>query len=286
MRTTLKRMRATASGARSRGPAIVACALAVWPGATAGQTIRGVVFEEDTDIPVVGAQLEVLRADSTPERLVTSDRRGAFEVQVHLSGTYLLLASHLSYTGGGPARVEIGEHEVVTVILRMGRTAVPLEPLVVTARSADRLAGFYRRAGALRSGYFLTREDIERQRAAVASQLLSMTPGVWLSPADRGSILTMRGLGGRCPATVLLDGLPVAQELGMSIDEFTAPGLLEGVEIYPPNTPVPLDLPTYTNDCGVVAFWSRRSATRPLTLKRAIVAGAIAALILLSATVF
>lgn len=287
MSTTSRR--GTSPGrADSRGLALLVCALMACPATASAQTIRGVVYEDDTEVPVEGARIDVLRADSTPEGVATTDRRGAFDIPVHTPGTYLLLASHPAFTPGAAAAVEVAEHEIVTVVLRMGRTVVPLEALLVTARSRDRLAGFYRRAGAGRDGYFLTRGDIEGRRAAIASQVLLMTPGIGLAPAGRGTsnLITMRGLSGRCRAVVLLDGLPIAQEMGMSIDEFTAPALLEGVEIYPPNTAVPIDLPAYTNDCGVVAFWSRRSAFRPLTLRRVIVGGVIAALILLSATAF
>jgi hypothetical protein len=85
---------------------------------------------------------------------------------------------------------------------------------------------------------------------------------------------------------VLLDGLPVAQDVGVSIDEVTTSATLEGIEIYPPNITVPQALRIIHNDCGVVALWSKREVFRPLTWTRGIIAGTVAAIILLLSGVF
>jgi hypothetical protein len=247
---------------------------------------------------VEGATIEVLHADSTPAGTVTSDEQGWFELDVREGGRYLLRPSHPSYLAFGLDSVNVGEHEIVSVALRMGPSAIPLERLVVTARSGDRLAGFYERAGRNGFAYFLERAEIEKRRAAQASQLLRSVPGVRIVPvgsltmpdslfgaAGPGvNMIGMRGIRGQCAATVLLDGLPVAQDLGMSIDDYTSPALLEGVEIYPPNVALPQAFPVLENECGVVAFWSRREAFRPLTWTRVIIAGVVGLLILLASS--
>jgi len=266
---------------------VLAIALAGLPATLAAQTLKGVVLEGNTENPVIGASIEVLRTDSTRVSTVTSNKQGWYELDVASGGRYLLRPSHPSYTATGLESVEVGEHEIVSVVVRMGPTAIPLARLVVTARSRDRLAGFYNRAEGNPAAYFLKREEIERRRAARPSQLVQMIPGLWLARSADGSnnLITMRGIMGRCPADVLLDGLPVAQDMGVSIDEYTTANLLEGVEIYPPNTILPTELPVQVNECGVVAFWSRRSAFQPLTWTRGIIAGAVAILILLGSGV-
>ena len=260
-------------------------ALALLPSGIAAQAIRGVVVEGTTSVPIPGATVELLAADSTPLRTVTSDRRGWFQLDVAAGGRYFLRPRHPSYTAVSLDSVRVGEHEIVTVMLRMGISAIPLEPLVVTARSRDRLAGFYRRAEENRRGQFIHREFIDRRIALRPSQLVRMTPGVFVIPTDNGlsSIITMRGVtGGRCAAAIFLDGLPVPQEVGMTIDDFTAADQLEGIEIYDAYTIPPPELPATTNECGIVAFWSRRDAFRPFTWKRVIAGVVLGAFILLT----
>jgi len=266
-----------------RSIAVVAV-LALLPAALRGQTIRGAVLEGDTTEPVVGATIDLLSADSTLLRSASSDKRGWFELELESEGKYLLRPSHPSYTAAGIDTVSVGKHEIVTVVLRMGRTAIPLEPLVVTARSRDRLSGFYSRSERGGPGHFIHRDYIESRIASRPTQLLWMVPGVRIVPNADGlsSVITLRGPAGRCAPDIFLDGLPVPQDIGMSIDDATAAALLEGVEIYDAYTISPPELPVTTNNCGIVAFWSRRDAFRPFTWKRLAIGILLGGIILLS----
>jgi hypothetical protein len=258
---------------RSLLPALGVALVLALPATLHAQTIRGVVLEDDSTVPIAGATVELLRADSTPHRSAVSDARGWFELDAGSAGSYLLRPSHpshSSWTGPGLDSVTVGAHEIVTVVLRMGRTVIPLEPLIVAARSRDRLSGFLERAAQPGQGRFIHREFIAGRVTARPSELLRMTPGVWLVPGDGGEshAITMRGPAGRCPAALFLDGLPVPQAIGMSIDHFTAADLLEGIEIYDAHTIPPSVLGVIANDCGVVAFWSRRDAHRPFSWRQ------------------
>jgi len=261
-----------------------AVALALLPVSLLGQTIRGIVLEGGTSEPIAGALIELLRADSTLHGSTQSDRRGWFRLDVGDEGTYLLRPSHLSYAATGTDSVSVGKEEVVTVVLRMGRTAIPLEPLLVAARSHDRLSGFYDRAERGRWGRFIRREYIERRSGSRPSQLIRMAPGIRIVPTDNGlsNSITMRGAFGWCAADIFLDGLPLSQDIGMSIDDFTAADLLEGIEIYDAHTIPPPEFAVTTNDCGVIAFWSRNSAFKPLSWKRVIVGVVLGVVLLLS----
>ena len=271
---------------RPRQAFALAVALVLVPAFAGAQTVRGVVLEEDGTAPIAGATIELLREDSTLVGSVATDRRGWFHLEIGREGRYLLRPTHPSFVAMALDSVSVGRHEIVTVVLRMGRSAIPLEPLVVTARSRDRLAGFYERSETLRQGRFIHRPYIERRIAARPSQLLAMTPGVGIMAMDNGltRVITMRsaGGGGWCPAAVFLDGLPVPQNLGMSIDEFTASTLLEGVEIYDAYVPPPVELPVTMNECGIVAFWTRRESHRPMTWKKVAVGLLLAGVFVLS----
>jgi hypothetical protein len=263
----------------------VALALAL-PAALHAQVIRGVVFEDGSSQPVVGATIELLRADSTTQASVESDARGWFHLDAGRAGTYLLRPSHAAYRAAGLDSVSVGQHEIVTVVLRMGPSVIPLERLVVTARSRDRLSAVLERAEQGQPGRFVLRDYIESRVTARPSELLRMAPGVRVDPVagdPHSNLITMRGPGGRCAAALFLDGLPVSQTLGTSIDNFTAADLLEGVEIYDAYTVPPAELRVVSNDCGVIAFWSRRDAHRPFSWKRVALGALIGGAILLLA---
>jgi hypothetical protein len=255
------------------------------PVAADAQAIRGVLLEGNGTEPITGATIDVLRTDSTFVTTVTSDQRGWFRLELDREGTYLLRPSHSAYTASGLDSVTVGRHEVVSVVLRMGPAVIPLDRLVVAARSRDRLAGFYERAESGTRGRFIHRPFIEARVGSLPTELLRMTPGVVITSSDdrHSNFITLRGPGGRCPAAVFLDGLPVPQHIGASIDEFTAADLLEGVEIYDAYTMPPAGLPITNNECGIVAFWSRRDVHRPFTWKRLAAALLVGAFIVLTA---
>jgi hypothetical protein len=255
------------------------------PAAADAQAIRGVILEGNGTEPITGAAIDVLQTDSTLVTTVTSDQRGWFRLELDSEGTYLLRPSHSAYTASGLDSVTVGRHEVVSVVLRMGPAVIPLDRLVVAARSRDRLAGFYERAESGTRGRFIHRPFIEARVGSLPSELLRMTPGVVITSSDdrHSNFITLRGPGGRCPAAVFLDGLPVPQHIGASIDEFTAADLLEGVEIYDAYTMPPAGLPITTNECGIVAFWSRRDVHRPFTWKRLVATLLVGAFIVLTA---
>jgi hypothetical protein len=243
------------------------------PAGAAGQTIRGAVLEEDTATPIVTAAVEVRGADMT--YTAVSNEVGWFQLHLSEPGQYVLRPSHLSYTAAGADTVTVARHEIVTVVVRMGRAAIPLEPLVVATRTFHPLKGFYDRMEQGRRGYFVGRDFIQRRLALRPSHLVDMTPGIRVMGASSvlgsdftSSTITMRGVGGRCAANVFLDGMPVPPGI-TSIDELTSADQLEGVEIYHSFAEAPeifysmfqlhgLDSAGFMRQCGVVAFWSRR----------------------------
>jgi hypothetical protein len=242
------------------------------PAGAAAQTIRGVILEEGATTPIAMATVEVRGADTT--YTAVTNEVGWFQLHLREPGRYLLRPAHMSYAAAGEDTVTLARHEIVTVMVRMGRAAIPLEPLVVATRTFHPLKGFYDRMEQNRRGYFVRRDFIQRRLALRPSQLVDMTPGIRvIGPSSMlgsnfTSTITMWGVGGRCAANVFLDGMPVPPGI-TSIDELTSPDQLEGVEIYDSFAAAPeifysmfqlhgLDSDGYMRQCGVVAYWSRR----------------------------
>jgi hypothetical protein len=245
---------------------------ALTPASAAGQTIRGVVLEEGTTTPIPTATVEVRGADTT--HTAVTNEVGWFELHLQEPGQYVLRPSHMSYAAVTADTLTLDRFEIVTVVMRMGLAAIPLEPLVVATRTFHPLKGFYDRMESGKRGYFVKRDFIQRRLAVRPSHLVDMTPGIRIRRPSSvlgsdftGSIM-MWGPGGYCRANVFLDGLPVPPGI-TSIDQLTSADQLEGVEIYHSFAAAPeifysmfqlhgLDSDGFRRQCGVVAYWSRR----------------------------
>lgn len=247
------------------------------PAAADAQTIRGTVVEDGTRQPIHGAVVELRLEDGTRFATAQSNEQGMFLLSVRRAGTYTLHLAHIAYTSVNSEAFSLRQDESVQMELRLARTTIPLEPLVVTARSSGHLEGFRERSQRRGSaGYIMTREQIEARPGASATTLLREVPGVIITSmippgprvqdptAQEGGVIdpvristiSMRSGTGECSPTVFIDGM-VAQQAGpvSGIDDLLRPEFLEGVEVYHGGAVPP---PLYGRDgCGVVAFWTR-----------------------------
>lgn len=269
-------MRRTALAAAALLPLLVAPA-------TRAQTVRGNVLEDGTKTPIVGATIELLVRDSVAAA-ATSDSTGWFELEPEKPGTFTVRPSHPSFAAVRSDTLTAGKGEIVTITIHMGRAAIPLEPLVVTARARDRLEGFRQRVEHGGMGRYLQREDFEKREGMNVTDVLRMTPGVQIVPVARGvafhtNIITLRG----CRANVFIDGMPVRQYDDSGVDELLTPEMIEGAEIYASPATAPAELMAPFSDCGVVALWTRGGeGGRPFSWKRlGIAALLVGALVLL-----
>ncbi len=187
------------------------------------------------------------------------------------AGAYALRVTRLGYAGYTSEAIEFSSGETVVVELRIGVAAIPLEPLVVTARRSPRRGRFaefeQRRTDPARaSGRFVTREDIDRRPLARPSEHLVGIASVTVRPVittgspfgpDRNLIFLpgTRSSGG-CIAHLYIDGVHVPQSTDFTIDDYLDSSVLGGIEVYPRPAFVP---PQYQRDdlCGAVLFWTR-----------------------------
>jgi TonB family protein len=154
--------------------------------------------------------------------------------------------------------IRVAPNEVAEVDFQMAAVETRLEPVVVSSRrkrQGGRLAGFYERMQSGLSGYYLTRDDLERGNPRQLTNVLQRVPGVEIM---RGRI---RMRGRQCAPLVWLDG--VAMPAGeVDINTF-APASLEGIELYLTATGAPLRY-SHTVDrgrCGTILLWSRGADT-------------------------
>ena len=251
--------------------------------AMSAQTVRGMVLEDTTKTPVAGALIELLEHDSV-RASATTDSLGWFKIELDAPGSFRLRPSHPSYTAVRSDTLTVGKGEIVTLTVRMGRAAIPLEPLVVTARAQDRLAGFRERMARGGLGRYLDRDDFEQRGGSNVTDVLRSTAGVQIVqvPLARGTgfytnIINLRG----CRATVFIDGMPVSQYDQSGVDQLLTTDMIEGVEIYASPATAPAELMAPFSDCGVVAFWTRSGEGGPISWKRVGIAAAIIGLLVL-----
>lgn len=260
---------------------LVSVGLLLVPAAAHAQMIQGLVMEDGTEETITGAQVDLVGPDGRSLAGARTDGRGFFLLRIGRAGTYTIRLTHLSYAAVESDTVTVGAHESVSVELRMSRAALPLEPLVVTARADIRRAtGFderMNRPGA--AGHFVTRQQVDRRRGVRATELLDRIPGVDLRPVTCGmtlcgNVILMRGMGvtvqragemdfthtvtDQCEPTVYVNGQVVAQsgDGTGTLDTFLTPANVEGVEVYTRGSTAPPPI-LARSACGVVAFWTR-----------------------------
>ncbi|MGH7467794.1 MAG: hypothetical protein ACRENP_07360 [Longimicrobiales bacterium] len=116
-----------------------------------------------------------------------TDRTGSLRLSSPMAGRYALCVRHVAFAACQSDPLQLQPGRTLEVAVRLGREAIPLEPLVVTARgaSASRLAGFRERRSTETFGKFVSREEIDRRPAAEVSDFFRSMPGVFVVPVKR-----------------------------------------------------------------------------------------------------
>jgi hypothetical protein len=243
--------------------------LAVRAGA---QEIRGAVLDQVSGLPVAAAAVTLVGANERGLVQVLTDSAGTFALEADDAGSFLLKVRALGYRSLATKRVEVGYGELVVVALMLAVEAVPLDPLVVKARSHPPNpylagAGFYERRR-LGGGAFLTREEIMRNRPDQLSDVIRSLPGIQAAPSGlpgRRSWSLNGRQSTRCQPTLVLDGLPTLvggqvplRSRDNPLDEAVTPRDIEGLEIYLGPAGVPTVFNVTNAACGAIVVWTRR----------------------------
>ncbi|MEO8193751.1 MAG: TonB family protein [Gemmatimonadales bacterium] len=202
---------------------------------------------------------------SVASRSAVTNERGEFYFRDLPEGTVTVRARRLGFIPDS-VKVTVASKGTARVELRLLTVATALSPVVVRsgARSyTGRLAGYYQRLEKGNSGYFISRQQIDRENPRMLSQLLTHVPGV-TAQRMRGGGSGVRMRGRNCWPLVWLDGFSMGAG-EVDLDAFV-PSSLQGIELYLGSTTAPFKYIASRDQssCGTILLWSRGPDTDPI----------------------
>ncbi|MGH7470629.1 MAG: carboxypeptidase-like regulatory domain-containing protein [Longimicrobiales bacterium] len=246
--------------------------LALLPVTVQGQRLVGRVVESGTNTGIANVEIRLSNQDGPVGRVV-SDSTGRFVLRVNTGGTYQLSTNHIGY-GAVQSAIELTPGDQIEIVLRLSVAATPVAPIEVIARSRAPDAylernGFYDRK-AEGFGVFQTREDIERRRPMVTTDMFQGLNGVrvFYQGIQGKDIRMTRGEDPNCPPRIIVDRVVVrrggrASEANeQPLDMLLQPVNIQAIEIYRSPSETPLEFGGNQVTCGAVVFWTQRGSAR------------------------
>ncbi|NJD19716.1 MAG: hypothetical protein FIA95_10605 [Gemmatimonadetes bacterium] len=227
------------------------------------QIVTGKVVLASTGAPLGDVTVRLHFPDGRAVASAMTDTAGVFELTAPRLGWFTLSAERIGLAAVSTPELELRISEEVEVVLRMAEEAIPLEPLVVEARSAVQLgplAGYFERMerqGKLGLGHILSRDQIDERAALDVADLLRDIPRVRVvqQRVGRPPSIVLVGRGGECTPKVYVDGIHQnrggAAGTAAVVDELVRPSDLEGVEVYRGLDEMPGEY-YEENHCGVM----------------------------------
>jgi TonB family protein len=236
-------------------------ALAATPLSSAAQAILTGSVTDTSGVPIFGARVTVAGNAAETE----TDVKGNFRLVNIPMGQTSVRVRRLGFVPFEVA-LQLAQGAGAEVRVRMTPVAVTLPAVVVRpgrVTYTGRLAGYYARLEKKSSGYFISREDIDREHPSTTGQLLQRVPGI-RALRGRGGITAIRMRGRTCWPLVFIDGTPMPAG-DVDLDAFV-PSSIQGIELYLGSTTAPL---AYIYDrslssCGTILIWSRGPDTDPV----------------------
>ena len=217
--------------------------------------VHGRVVDAETGSPIGDA---TLRIAGTPLAR-TSGADGSFAIEGLPAGEYALTSEHLAYRAVTDSlHVDLGT--TVTLEVRMDVSAIPLEPLVIDARSLMlERRGFYVRMER-GMGTFITRDRIDRMIPLQSTDVLRGVAGISMQRRQNGFGYQPVGRGG-CGFRYFVDGARVGP--GFEIDDVPVEWI-EALEIYGGVSTVPAEFSSLMHEqranCGLIVIWTKNRA--------------------------
>lgn len=253
--------------------AVLLVVLPLLPPPAAAQVLEGTILEEGSERPLAGTDVALLDGQGALLVRAESDAGGAFSLRAPGPGSYRLQVERLGYqtVTSDPFTLRAGDQPSVAVYLVIQPVQIDSIRVEGEARSPHLArVGFYDRLDA-GIGFFLTREQIEEQRADRLIDLFRSFRGGQVVSVSSGAgqyEIVMRGStsmlirGGTCYPTVAVDGGVVRRggpgaEVG-TWDRVVHPDEVEAIEIYSGGAGLPAFVAGNTSPCGAIVIWTRR----------------------------
>jgi hypothetical protein len=206
------------------------------------QSVRGIIVDDSTKLPVEGALVELLDAgNGTVARTTRSDSSGNFTVHAGRPGNYKVRAARIGYAPLTSESVRLGVGQLAVMRLRMTTIAQRLVPVRITERRTLKAAelmsstGFDLREskglGMFLSGARLAALGHDNLKEIINSHL---QPTIYVR-ADPvlGDVIRMRQGMRECAPEVFLDGrlLSTAPEPVVEFDSSAALTLMDTIRL-------------------------------------------------------
>lgn len=225
------------------------------PGHVGDGRVSGVVLTREATAPLAGA---VVRLDNGPQ--TRTNARGEFTISDAPTGTRRL---EVRAVGHNPERrtVDVIDGAPLVRVAMLELTTVMAAVNVTAARNLSRALVEFEARRKSAFGRFLTREDIERRRPVVTSDLFRAVPGLFVDGVrDSDQRIQMRGIfDARCDALIIVNGGVMPGLSAADLDDFAPPRNIIGIEVYQPGT-VPAEFQQLSSNtsCGVIVVWTTR----------------------------
>jgi len=212
--------------------------------------------------PIFGAILE----EAATSTRTMSDSLGRFRLAGLDPGLMFFRARKLGYLAEYFPISGVGGRTVTaTIKLRPAGQQLAAVTVRDKALSGDRkLRGFYERA-AKGTGIFIERDELLRRNATQLSDVLRGRNGVTVyGGGANGNTIAGRGFrmaGGQgpgvCPLPLILDGVYIKLQDGLTVDRIVNVQDVRAIEVYSTGPQVPAELANGQTDCGAIVVWTR-----------------------------
>jgi hypothetical protein len=220
--------------------------------AQSSATVGGVLVHREQRTPVEGARIAVLGTGQT----ASTDAEGRFVLSGIPSGVRVLQARAIGYAVTSWL-LELRDGQSFRDTFDLEPSVVTMDTVLVRAEQTNwRSEDAFERRRRRGVGFFITREDILRQRPNSVADLMRGVPGLVTScRGNNNCVIQMVERSTRpCQPEFFLDGAPATNSTGPNFPLTTSS--TRGVEVYRNQFEAPVEFQKMGMRCGVIAIWT------------------------------